>query len=101
MNVDDARFDQCETVLVIDAENLIHSRKFQDNSAVNRNRSATQARACSPGQEGHLVSSSQFDDLDNIFCRAWKHHKIGKLRVEGKTIALVNDQLFGSMQHPI
>ena len=101
MKIHHAWFDCRHAILEVEAEDLFHPRKLQDDASFHGNGSSAEASSGTARQKGHFVPLRYGHDLDHILRACRKDNEIRWPGMQRQSIALVNDQLVRSMEDEV
>ncbi len=96
VEINNPRLNHRHLVVIIDFEDIGHSRHLDDDTPLGRHRAAAQSSAGAAGEKGSLMPLTALDNLGHFFRRLRKNDGIGPVFAEGEAVAFV-DQQFGGM----
>jgi hypothetical protein len=96
----DAGLHNRAAIFDIDPENFIHAREHDENSAVPRERSTRKAGSRASPNERDFMTIRKFNDPDNIFGRARKHHAFRPSYFD-RAIVFVEKQILAARKYAI
>jgi hypothetical protein len=96
----DSGLHHSTSIFDVNSENLIHARKYDENSAMPRERSTRKARSRASPNERDFMAIRKINDPDNIFGRAREYHAF-RPRHFHRAIVFVEKQILAARKDAI
>ena len=92
MDIDQTRFDDGVAVAVIDLKDFFHSRQRDHHAAADWKTSSGQTGSRTTRNKRNVKFIAEFNDCNDLFGRRRKDNHIGRLLIDDKSVAFVDQQ---------